>query len=593
MAVLDVNTATEQDFANLDICIIGAGPAGLTIAKELMDTGLKVALLECGSLVEDMAVKGLAAGAGESIGDSYPDARYTSVRRFGGMAHKWKINMTGSQPTGESLLISHLESPQEDADALAASGCNGVRYIALEEIDFEQRDWLPHSGWPISLRDLTDYYQRAHVLCKTGPYDYNTESWIDGESRPLEVDAGIAMSKIFMFGPRTVFTKEIYDALARSTNVHVFLNATVTEVDTNDQGDSVVSARIKNLQGLERWITAKQFVLAAGAIEITRLLFNSNRVHPNGLGNHSDKLGRFLMDHPAIRSGIIRLKKPGLLKKLALYDTHWVRGHMVSAKLVLTEAFRRSEKLLGMSVAIFPRAGQYKKNWLSRLFPKGMRFRSPAVRSSIVLKNALRRKRLPEEFLSHVWNVLTGLDDLLIYRWRKSHPPRHAYGFDTGGWSRLESHGQFGYLELTHITEQSPDPDNRLVITEQRDALGVRKLQQYWEWKDRDVDSVLRSLKVLAQEIEKAGVGKLEYQFDKGVPRMILPSIHHFMGTTRMSKDPEDGVVDPQCRVHGVKNLFVAGSSVFPTGGYANPTITIVALAIRIADELKGLICMV
>ncbi|MFM7425991.1 MAG: GMC family oxidoreductase, partial [Elainella sp.] len=149
---------------------------------------------------------------------------------------------------------------------------------------------------------------------------------------------------------------------------------------------------------------------------------------------------------------------------------------------------------------------------------------------------------------------------------------------------------QFGLFEVVHLAEQAPDPNNRITLGTERDALGCPKVKLYWRWNDIDIQSLIKVQDILVEEFARAGLGHLKLERDQGVPQLILPSIHHHMGTTRMSLDSKQGVVDADCKVHGVSNLFIASSSVFPTGSYANPTLTIIAMAIRVADQVKA--CM-
>lgn len=136
--------------------------------------------------------------------------------------------------------------------------------------------------------------------------------------------------------------------------------------------------------------------------------------------------------------------------------------------------------------------------------------------------------------------------------------------------------------------EQAPDPENRVTLGDELDALGCRRARLHWRWGDVNINSVLRAQELLGAEVARAGLGTLRVELDGGRPHLLAPGLHHHMGTTRMHADPRQGVVDENCRVHGLGNLFVAGSSVFPTGGYINSTLTIVALAIRLADHLKS-----
>ena len=146
---------------------------------------------------------------------------------------------------------------------------------------------------------------------------------------------------------------------------------------------------------------------------------------------------------------------------------------------------------------------------------------------------------------------------------------------------------RYGTLDVIVHAEQAPDRDNRITLSERRDSLGTRMAHLHWEWRPIDIDSVARMQELLKAELARSGVGRLDLSRVDGRPELFNAGLHHHMGTTRMHADPRRGVVDEECRVHGVGNLFVAASSVFPTGGYINPTLTVLALAIRIADRVR------
>jgi choline dehydrogenase-like flavoprotein len=152
--------------------------------------------------------------------------------------------------------------------------------------------------------------------------------------------------------------------------------------------------------------------------------------------------------------------------------------------------------------------------------------------------------------------------------------------------------GQIESIGVVTRIEQAPNPDSRVVLVRDRDQLGVHRAALDWRLSDVDRENVRRTLEIFGAEIGAAGIGRLKIlhgENETGWPDDLDGGQHH-MGTTRMSDDPKQGVVDSDCRVHGMSNLFVAGSSVFPTPGGATPTLLLVALALRLADHLKGMI---
>jgi choline dehydrogenase-like flavoprotein len=343
-------------------------------------------------------------------------------------------------------------------------------------------------------------------------------------------------------------------------------------------------------------IATRIVILAQGGLEAARLLLLSNSVQTCGLGNGNDLVGRFLMDHPVIRPGVLIPKDRSIMNRMALYDARWVNGARVIAKPILTEDTQRKEQLLNINTAIFPRPDWAKYSPLRMVFPKGQHPDSKAVASARILGKALKKRTLPAQGLHHVGNLLTGVDDLAYFVWRRLHGqgtslrkmPNSIYDFDHGGWSYLaDKPKKFGCFDLLHVTEQAPDPDNRVTLSDDLDPFGYRRMVIQWRYNDIDRRSVRRAMDIFAEEFHQAGLGTMRFDLDHGTPVLWTPSIHHPMGTTRMHDDPRQGVVDADCRVHGVSNLFIASGSVFPTGGYANPTLTVLALALRVADRVK------
>jgi choline dehydrogenase-like flavoprotein len=563
--LIDARELPVDKILETEICIIGAGPAGIALAREFNGQDFQVCLLESGGLTDDPAIQALAEDAGMPIGDWYKRAHKTRRRVFGGTSTVWPISM--------------------------GNGKKGVRYVPLSPIDFEKREGIPYSGWPITKEDLDPYYERAHAVCQSGPYTYKLEDWEDERNKSISFKGDRVKTQIFQFGPRDIFSHDYRQELEESKNITVCLNGTALELETDALAKTVSQVHVGTLNGNRFKVKARIFVLAAGGLEVARLLLVSNSVQKAGLGNENDLVGRFLMDHPVVRSGVLIPFDRQVINSLGLYDTRVVNGAMVTAKPVLSEKVMREEKLLNICTALYPRSSLSKFNLLRSIFPKGRRFRSPAIESLVALKTAFDKKKLPQKALSQIINLLTGIDDLIYFQWRRGYGNRinRTYHFDDGGWSKLSNKTtKFGCFEVFHFTEQSPDPNNRVALSEDKDVFGYPKIQMFWRWNDIDIQSIKNAQIILAEEFLKAGIGQLKIELDHGVPQVFLPSIHHHIGTTRMHEDPKQGVVNADCQVHGTSNLYIASSSVFTTGGFANPTLTIVAMAIRTADKIKS-----
>lgn len=541
---IDSRSLKDSEFITTDVCIVGAGPAGISLAREFLNRSFKVCLLESGDVEANPETASLAEG--ETCGDSFSPLRDMRHRQFGGMSNVWNI-------------ILH-------------AGRIGVRYVDFDAIDFEKRDWIPYSGWPISKKDLVPYYERAHKLCQLGSYDYSTAPWETENSPRVKMKGDRVTSSIFKFGPSNIFNSEYRQQIDRSSNITTYTNANVVEISLHENARSVKCIRAATLAGNEFTVNAKYFILAAGGTENPRLLLLSDKIQTKGVGNQHDVVGRYFMDHPLVYTGLLFPRDKNIFSSMALYDKRRVGEETIMGKFNLTEYVLRREKMLHTSVMLFPRDKSFK---------------SETKASAEILFTALKRRKLPPKALNHLRKVaLNG--DQLIRDWYKYHvkkellKPNLAYG----DWSAEKNPGEkYVKFEAVAQTEQAPHPDNRVTLSERLDKLGYRQVKLTNYWNAIDKENVKKAESIYAEDFAAAGLGEMKIEpLEK---QRVMLSTHHNMGTTRMSVDPKYGVVDADCKVHGISNLYIAGSSVFPTGGYANPTLTIIALAIRMADNIS------
>ncbi|MFL6514011.1 MAG: GMC oxidoreductase [Chthoniobacterales bacterium] len=547
--LIDAHTVERDARIEADICIVGTGPAGLTLIKELAAEPVRVCAIESGG--RDLEPNAQALNQGTTISpDGYPSHLLAAARRrqLGGTANLW------------------------DDELNAGEGDELVRLVPLDAIDFEKRDWIPHSGWPFDKSHLNSFYDRALRLAGAGSFAYDVATWKSNHSElPIPgVRLGTVMSQ---FGSRTIFTRDLPNGAATAANVSVYLNATVLEVVVNDGRGQ--HARIAASPDREFQIAAKVFVLAAGGIENARLLLLSNSGQPGGLGNQHDLVGRFFMDHPTFRLGLLCPADQNLLRSAGLYDHHVVKGIPVMGKLIFREEVMRREQMLNICATITPRGRSYESRAVK------------IIKRAAKLQSVAAAKLLTTEFRS----IAAGSLELLLHGYERLTNQKPRYFENKGGWSRSQNlerdHRKF---EFSCLSEQSPDPENRVSLSDDVDPLGQRKAQLHWRWNDLDLRSISRAQEILKEELERGGLGKFETQrYLDWEQRPMVASPHHLLGTTRMHVNPQEGVVDANCRIHGIQNVYVAGSSVFPTGGFANPTLTIVALALRLAYHLKEL----
>jgi choline dehydrogenase-like flavoprotein len=543
--LIDIRTLPDGEAVTSDICIIGGGPVGLSLAREFIGTRISVAVIESGGVDLDPEVQTLAEG--ETEGHRFPELWRMRRRQFGGLSSAWNIQIDDYTNVG-------------------------VRHLTLDAIDFEKRDWLPYSGWPFDRAHLEPYYVRASAVCGIGPTTYASEPWEAKLSRPIAFPGGELETTMFQFGRSNLFFADYRKELEAAANIKAYLNANVVELEAPDGANSVTSVRIATFGGKTYTVKAKTFILAAGGIENARLMLASNKVASAGLGNQNDLVGRFFIDHPSVRTGLLFPKDPSVYRNYSLYDMRLVDGLTVMGKVTLKEETRRREKLLGISAMMYPRT---------------KRQQSPAHLAIRELRQGVRDRRIPGDTLKLLGDFAANIDDFILDYYKHSVRKDHLYpSLSRGGWSKEEgSDRRYEKFELTSQTEQTPDPENRVVLSETRDTLGSQLPKLHIRWNEADKNSIRRSQQIMVREFAAAGFGRLELE---NINNSVGMSTHHNMGTTRMHEDPKQGVVDPDGKVHGLANLYVTGGSVFPTGGYANPTLTMVALALRLADHLKS-----
>lgn len=544
-----------------EVCVVGAGPAGLALAHEFLGQNFRVCVLESGGFDHDAATQLLADSEVEENDDLYPNPRYAHERRIGGTSAQWDVIINGKY---------HMHA------------------TPLAPADFRSRTWLAHSGWPIDYGVLEPYYARAQQVCGAGRFDYRPDAWSSGDSRPMIFQNGRLATRMVAASPQDLFQQTLPQALGASRNVTLMTWSNATELESGPDAGTVTAVKVTCLNGNRFRIAARIVILAQGAFEVPRLLLASNATAKAGLGNAHDLVGRFLMDRQIVKAGTLFPALTDGLRRFGFYDMRNVLGSHIQAKLTLSERTLETERILNSLVSFSPRE-RFSLNQLAhRPYGRGTTFRSRAYRSVRTLAVTLRERRLPPDLFRHLGRITGGLDDLLYIKLLRSPRFRREFNFDSGGWFELPDRDRrFASLDVHQMCEQSPDYGNRITLGDARDATGMPTTRVRFRWNARDIDSVLRTQDILKEELARAGVGDLRLQRRGRYPLVAQMTAHHPSGTTRMAADAGQGVVDPECRVHGVGNLFVASSSVFPTSGCAPPTLTILALAIRVGDKVK------
>ena len=548
--IIDSYELPDGEVLQADVCIVGAGAAGITMALEFLRSGIDVLLLESGGYGEEAATQALYEGSVADARLHSPPDRYRQ-RRFGGTTTIW-----------------------------------GGRCMPFDAIDFEPREYVPHSGWPITLRDLAPYYVRANRICEAGEFAYSVEEAFHRPVRALidgyESDQ-FSTNTLERFSCPTDFGARYAHRLRSAPNVRTVLHANVTHLHADAAGRSVERAGVTNLRGARFTVRARQFVLAAGGLEIPRLLLASGVDGGPGLGNAHDVVGRYYMCHLAGTMGAIRIDKPAS----AVWHSYEIsdEGIYCRRRFALRQAAQRSQGIA---------------NFVARLHHP--RITDPAHGSPVLSLLMLARGFIPYEYRIR----LTGAGRTDLRTWA-AHARNVALGsLDAGkfAWHMLRDRklaerkfpsiiirSKANMFSLDFHAEQQPNPQSRISLTAARDVLGMPRLNVDWRYTPGDVDTVRRSIALLAEDFRRQRIGSFDYDPADVEAEMTRYGAYggHHIGTTRMGTDPRTSVVNADCRVHDLDNLFIAGSATFPTSSQANPTLTIVALALRLSAHLKRL----
>lgn len=454
-----------------DVAIVGAGPAGITLAQSFHNTPYRVCLLESGGFDPDPQVQALANGAVHSPSTALePDyVSLHSQRTFGGTGSIW-----------------------------------GGYCRPLDALDFEQRELPFAHGWPITLDNLKPYY----------PWDA-----LEGKRNIMTIPGSALQAKYY---ERVIYPFHLQHRheFEHDKNIHLVLHATVTDIAL-DQRKNIAHLQAVGAKQQSIMVKARLFVLASGGIGNVKLLLNANSVEKNGLGNLHDQVGRHFMEHPHFQ-----FFKPPALAWFADKKAEWlVINDRYKPALSLDDAWIREEKLLNFCAMI-----------------------SPALVEDSNFAGAK------------------------IYR-----PHFSPLASTTGS-----------FHTLAFRCEQRPNPASRVMLSADKDDLGLQRIKLDWQLADADHASLLRSIALLAEALGKSSLGRIKLMLDESAPWQQMVGGGHLMGTTRMSEKPEEGVVDANSRVHGKENLYIAGSSVFASSGVANPTLTVMALSRRLGAHLQA-----
>lgn len=520
----------EPGLRRTEICVVGAGAAGIVAAGRLLELGHEVLLLESGGA--DYDPRTAALNQGESIGRDYYPLEDARLRFFGGTTAIW-----------------------------------GGRCAELDPIDLEIRSWVDGSGWPLEYEVLRRYYDQARPLFGIPSAPASSRDLEDAGLDVPAFDPDLLRMPIWSFDPLFGrFTLAARAELVRHPRCTIVTNATVTEIVPDWTGSHVEELRVRTFGGATLTFAAQKVILAAGGIENARLLLASRAASPDGIGNGYDQVGRCFMEHPHARGGHVVTARAWPLLKL-FGKRHLVAGSEVAALIAPSAKLQRDREVLNSSLTIVARRPAHARQALAMRIYQGLKHDVSPTRGGRAL-----------------W---MGTKAAATWAQRRLDPLR-PWLLHRLGWSELA---------LLVRAEQAPNPDSRITIGRDADALGVPKVALDWRLSPMDKRSVRVLVDVLGGELRRLGIGDVgtaDWLHDHAVQWRTDPLVsahpiggYHHMGTTRMSAVPRQGVTDGFGRVHGVDNLFVVGSSTFPTSGWANPTLTIAALALRTADHVS------
>ncbi|WP_424930043.1 GMC oxidoreductase [Amaricoccus tamworthensis] len=410
----------------------------------------------------------------------------------------------------------------------------GGRCRELDAMDFHSRPYHPLSGWPLEKAELDAYAEEADAILEIGP-----RSAVPDTTVKL---GGETVERLTYRHSPVKFLEKYLDELKAAPNIHVVINANLVDLELNEGLKSVRHAVFRSHDPGEREyrISAQAFCLCMGGLENPRFMLNVNRQVPAGIGNENDLVGRYFMEHPHFVIGDI------------LFEDTVPETENYSMPM----DFQDDREMLNFSVRV-------------------------VTEKLHLLREVSRTALCATSFGERLARAVLGRN----------------IDCDVGGADEYFDARAFladnpvGHVQVN--TEQFLNPDSRVTLLDETDALGMRRIAVDWQLADEDFHTMRVAGEWIGQRVAAEGLGRVRLR-DWLLNRDIappgadeeMPGGHHHMCTTRMSDDPKQGVVDRNCQVHGVENLFIGGSSVFATAGHANPTYSIVQLALRLGDHL-------
>ena len=535
-----IQTLTDEEKI-WDLCIVGTGPVGMVLALEFERLGHDVLVLESGGT--EMADAAGEASRAEIVDPKrHAPMEIAVVRALGGTSWTW-----------------------------------GGRCVAYDDIDFMQREFVADAEWPVTHDEIRPYYKRAteYLIC-------GSDAFMVPYKRKLT--DGLTLDGVERWARQARVILEHRERLLASEHIKLSLHSTVTALNFSADGARLEGLTVHTPDGVRR-VRAKKIVLAMGGVETTRLLLHAQQHHPDKFGGVDGPLGRYYMGHISGKIASIQFDDPAAIHDLDFKldgSAFYRRRFMLTAEAqmrhgVLNTAFWPDNPPLYDPAH---RSGVLSAVFLALAFPPaGRRLLSEAIRLA-------HTGPKPYPLMKHLRNAVLGAprgakDIYRILRDRFVKKPKKP-GF------LVSNRG--GKYALHYHAEQIPHRDSRITMGSDVDAFGMPRAVIDLRFTPQDVQSVIDSHRLLDEALRANGIGRLEYWYpvEQLAERVYAQAADgfHQVGTTRMGHDPAQSVVDADLKVHGVENLYVASSSVFPTTGQANSTLLAVAFGVRLVERL-------
>ncbi|MEM9403021.1 MAG: GMC family oxidoreductase [Pseudomonadota bacterium] len=540
--IVDLQSYDCDQLPEFDVAIAGAGVAGLTLAAHLDGCGLRVAVLESGLLDADSGIQSLYRG--ENVGLPYYPLETARSRQFGGSSNRWLLEI-GDDRTG-------------------------ARLFPMDPLDFETREWVANSGWPFGFSEIHPYYEKASEFLDLASRGFEARAWVSGDQiGGLPFTDGDVYSKVYQCVGQEFFGDHCRNLMQDSENITVFLNANLTRINVSSAGDCVTGFSVTTFQGKEFRVLSKEYVLATGAIASASVLLASRMPDGTAVGNQNDLVGRYFMEHPHLWNGVYIPSNHRLMAHQGFYSLHkHPNSTPIVGQISLSQETQRQHQLLNHSIVLNAARKPQKA-----LKPHSV---SGGVQSLRESARAFLRGDL-EAASRHASTLVPVAGTMSVKLYRRTMKITR----------RFIDLRRKKVFRLNHMAEQVPNPNSRVTLGESTDKFGVPVAKLDWQITKQEIASLRATMDFIKQKLESQGLGTIQYDLRSNEPPADLHGGWHHMGTTRMSNSERSGVTDANGNVHGISNFMVAGPSNFPTSGSANPTYTIVALAIRASEHLR------